>query len=226
MSQPQPQAMDDTADKTRRSRSNTTTSAKERLRPKSRGSTTSLQSVGVGTAFQPSQPMPMDQNAMYPMQAHPGPQMMYGHNAEEAYPHYQPGMAHVQQPPMMERQSGMSQQEIRPMSQHGFQEVQPYLVNYPNGMPQYPVQHQQIHHMRHPSEHYEGSPAPEDSSNENGGARRKKGNATSMANDQELRRLLQQYSGKTLVEVAQEVQKSEGSGGKSEKAKQVFAMLW
>ena len=47
-----------------------------------------------------------------------------------------------------------------------------------------------------------------------------------MANDQELRRLLIQYTGKTLPEVAQEVQKNEGSGGKSEKAKQVFAMLW
>ena len=30
----------------------------------------------------------------------------------------------------------------------------------------------------------------------------------------------------TLKEVAQEVQKNEGAGGKSEKAKQVFAMLW
>jgi regulatory factor X len=168
----------------------------------------------------------MDQNSMYPAQTHPATHMIYGHNPEEAYSHYQHNMAQVQQQPLMERQSGMSQQEIRPMSQHGFHEVQPYPVNYSNGIPQYPVQHQQIHHMRHPSEQYEGSPAPEDSSNETGGARRKKGNATSMANDQELRRLLQQYGGKTLVEVAQEVQKSEGSGGKSEKAKQVFAMLW
>jgi len=29
-----------------------------------------------------------------------------------------------------------------------------------------------------------------------------------------------------LKEVAADVQKSEGAGGKSEKAKQVFAMLW
>lgn len=112
------------------------------------------------------------------------------------------------------------------MSQHGFPDLQPYPTQYPNGMPQYPVQNQHMHHIRHASEQYEGSPAPDDSGNENGAARRKKGNATSLANDQELRRLLQQYSGKTLPEVASEVQKNEGSGGKAEKAKQVFAMLW
>ena len=83
-----------------------------------------------------------------------------------------------------------------------------------------------MHHIRHHSEQFEGSPAPEDSNNENGGAKRRKGAASSMANDQELRRLLQQYQGRTLKEVAAEVQKNEGAGGKSEKAKQVFAMLW
>ena len=83
-----------------------------------------------------------------------------------------------------------------------------------------------MHHMRHHSEQFEGSPAPEDSNTENGGAKRRKGTASSVANDQELRRLLAQYQGKSLKEVAAEVQKNEGAGGKSEKAKQVFAMLW
>ena len=223
MSQSQPQDVDDNPDASRRSRSNTTNSGKERLRPKSRGSTTSLQSVGVGTAFQPSQQMPLDQSSMYHVQPPPQQPIMYGHPSEDAYAHYQHNMAQIRPHPI---QPAMPQQDARPMSQHGFQDVQPYPSQYSNGLSQFPAQHQHIHHIRHASEQYEGSPAPDDSGNENGAARRKKGNATTMANDQELRRLLVQYNGKTLPEVAGEVQKSEGSGGKSEKAKQVFAMLW
>lgn len=86
--------------------------------------------------------------------------------------------------------------------------------------------HHSIQHMRHHSEHYEGSPAPEDSNNENGGAKRRKGAASSIANDAELKRLLEQHGAKSLKEVASEVQGAESNGGKSEKAKQVFAMLW
>src|ERR1700754_1647820 len=171
MAHAQSHGMEDSTDTAHRSRSNTTTSNKERLRPKSRGSTTSLQSVGPGTAFQPSQQMPMDQNAMYQQHPHPGAHVMYGRNSEEAFSHYQHGMAQMHSQPI---QSAPGQREIRPMSQHGFQDVQPYPVQYPNGMPQYPVQHQHIQHMRHASEQYEGSPAPEESGNENSGARRKK----------------------------------------------------
>jgi regulatory factor X len=58
------------------------------------------------------------------------------------------------------------------------------------------------------------------------GARKRKGTTSSIANDKELRRLLDQYDGYTLQEMALEVQKSEGAGGKSEKAKQVLAMIW
>lgn len=223
MAQTQPPQMEDPTEAPRRSRSNTTTSNKERLRPKSRGSTTSLQSVGPGTAFQPSQQMPIDPNAMYQQHPHQTGHVMYAQNPEEAFSQYQHGMAQMHPQPI---QPAPGQREIRPMSQHGFHDVQSYPPQYPNALPPYPVQHQHIQHMRHASEQYEGTPAPDDSGNENPGARRKKGNATSMANDQELRRLLHQYGGKTLPEVAQEVQKNEGSGGKAEKAKQVFAMLW
>lgn len=61
---------------------------------------------------------------------------------------------------------------------------------------------------------------------EAGGPRKKKGTTSSIANDKELRRLLRQYDGFSLQEMAAEVQKHEGAGGKSEKVKQVFAMLW
>lgn len=114
---------------------------------------------------------------------------------------------------------GVPQHDMRPVSQHGFPDSA-YSMPY-NTMPQYQPHMQ---HFRRHSEHYEGSPAPEDSNNEN---KRRKGTASTLANDQELRRLLHQHEGKSLKEVAQEVQKTEGhNGGKAEKAKQVFAMLW
>lgn len=58
------------------------------------------------------------------------------------------------------------------------------------------------------------------------GSRRKRGSSSTLANDNELRKLLRQYEGYSLKQMAQEVQKHEGSGGKAEKYKQVFAMLW
>lgn len=93
----------------------------------------------------------------------------------------------------------------------------------PVGLPQ----HQQIHHVRQASEQFEDSPAPEDSENQdNAGVKRRPKSGSSLANDEELKRLLAQHEYKTLKDVATEVQRNEGAGGKSEKAKQVFAMLW
>lgn len=120
----------------------------------------------------------------------------------------------------------LSQHDMRPVSQHGYANIQAMPMHYPEAITGYGMPTQHMHHMRHPSEQYEGSPAPEDSNNEGGNSKKRRGTASSLANDQELRRLLQQYQGRSLKEVALEVQKNEGSGGKSEKAKQVFAMLW
>lgn len=61
---------------------------------------------------------------------------------------------------------------------------------------------------------------------ENEGVRKKRGATSSIANDNELRRLLRQYDGYSLRQMATEVRKHEGAGGKSEKVKQVFAMIW
>jgi regulatory factor X, other len=213
---------------------------KEKPRPKSRASTSSLQSVGVGTAFQPAQQhQPQDPQQQQPEDlgvpqlnpyflqhgGHPA-SGMYGHGSEDMVMQYQHNMpAHLHQQPL-DPNTGMPQHDIRPMSQQGFQDMQQFSMQYPHGLPPYTVGPQHMQHMRHHSEQFEGSPAPEDSNNENGGAKRRKGAASSMANDQELRRLLLQYQDRTLKEVAAEVQKNEGAGGKSEKAKQVFAMLW
>ena len=213
--------------------SKNSSSHRERSCPKSRASTGSLQSVGVGTAFQPTHPqhpddpsISIEQNAFF-LQHGGHPSGLYGAAPEEMMMQYQHGMPAHMHPQPLDPNTGMPQHEIRPISQQGFQpDLQQYPMPYAHGLPQYPVGPQHMHHMRHHSEQFEGSPAPEDSNNENGGAKRRKGAASSMANDQELRRLLQQYQGKTLKEVAAEVQKNEGAGGKSEKAKQVFAMLW
>lgn len=57
------------------------------------------------------------------------------------------------------------------------------------------------------------------------GIKRKKGAASSQANDKELRRLFRENETRSLDEVAQEVM-SHDKGPKSEKTKQVFGMLW
>lgn len=230
--------MDEAPEQQDPAHTNNATSNKEKHRPKSRASTTSLQSVGVGSAFQPPQQqqtppapppaddstMPLDQNGYY-VQHGPHPAAaMYGPNPDEILMHYHNIGPHLPQQ-SMDPSAAMPQHEMRPMSQQAFHEMQSFPMQYPHGLPPYPVGPQHMHHMRHHSEQFEGSPAPEDSNTENG-AKRRKGTSSSVANDQELRRLLAQYQGKTLKEVAAEVQKNEGSGGKSEKAKQVFAMLW
>lgn len=67
----------------------------------------------------------------------------------------------------------------------------------------------------------------EDNENsEAGGGKKKKGSSSSLANDNELRKLLRQYEGYSLKQMAAEVLKHEGAGGKAEKVKQVFAMIW
>ncbi|PGH29099.1 hypothetical protein GX50_08148 [[Emmonsia] crescens] len=58
------------------------------------------------------------------------------------------------------------------------------------------------------------------------GPRKRRGTTTTIANDNELRRLLREYDGFSLHQMAAEVQKHDGAGGKSEKIKQVFAMIW
>ena len=53
------------------------------------------------------------------------------------------------------------------------------------------------------------------------GSRRKKGSATSQANDNELRKLFQENQGRSLSDLARQV-----SERRSEKDKQIFGMFW
>ncbi|PLB51837.1 DNA damage and replication checkpoint protein Rfx1 [Aspergillus steynii IBT 23096] len=68
--------------------------------------------------------------------------------------------------------------------------------------------------------------ALEENDHSEAGTKKKKGSSSSLANDNELRKLLRQYEGYSLKEMAAEVLKHEGAGGKAEKVKQVFAMIW
>lgn len=65
--------------------------------------------------------------------------------------------------------------------------------------------------------------AQDDTGTEHG--KKKKGSASSAANDAELRRLFNEHRGRPLKEVAGDVLVHE-RGPKSEKTKQIFAMLW
>lgn len=97
------------------------------------------------------------------------------------------------------------------------------------------ISHAQAHHNLPPNHYnlYEGveNQIPdhmlEDADASENGPRRKKGSNVSQANENELRSTLRQYEHFSLKQMSTEVQKQEGSGGKSsEKVKQVFAMLW
>lgn len=55
--------------------------------------------------------------------------------------------------------------------------------------------------------------------------KKKKGSASSIANDMELRRLFRENQGRSLKDVAAQVLANE-RGPKSEKTKQIFALLW
>ena len=61
--------------------------------------------------------------------------------------------------------------------------------------------------------------------NATGDGRKKKGSASSIANDLELRRLFRENQGRSLKDVAAQVLANE-RGPRSEKTKQIFAMLW
>lgn len=205
-----------------RARSDTLTSTKSRPRPKSRGSTTSIQSAGTAVQYQQDQQL----SVLIPTQQ---PQQIYHVSPEEMLARY--GQEQFVQTQQYELDPSLSAQQQQNHTQsHDMQQYSLHQPGYSQGIPQYETAPDHVQHALARAGAFDGadnqSPAPEDSETAESGQRRKKGSATSLANDAELRRLVHQYQGKTLKEVAAEVQQNEGGGGRSEKAKQVFAMLW
>lgn len=99
------------------------------------------------------------------------------------------------------------------------QEMQPHGLPTDTSMSQYPMMYD-TSETQIPDQIMPDVEIPE-----NGPRKRRGGNST-VANDNELRKLLRQYDGYSLQQMAEEVQRHEGTGGKSEKVKQVFAMVW
>ncbi|KAJ6171770.1 hypothetical protein N7470_000837 [Penicillium chermesinum] len=93
-----------------------------------------------------------------------------------------------------------------------------------NGMSSVPVpQYQPMYDSG--MEHHQADQTLDEDASEHGG-KKKRGSSSTLANDNELRKMLRQYEGYSLKQMAAEVMKHEGAGGKAEKVKQVFAMIW
>lgn len=220
MSHTQPRSRPGTADPLR-SRSGTAVSKGPR-RPRSRGSTASIHSSTtqqtqehIGDGFSPF---------MAP-QAGPG-NNMFGSNPEDMIMRFGQQLAHTNTGGSLNTTMHDAHGAVmpRPEDYHGMQNSMSEMVTH--GLPTLSANH--YGHI------YDGSGldasvsdrGADEHDNSEAGSRKKRGSTSTVANDNELRKLLRQYEGYTLQQMAAEVQKHEGGGGKSEKVKQVFAMVW
>ncbi|KAL2814640.1 hypothetical protein BJX63DRAFT_196334 [Aspergillus granulosus] len=213
-----------------RSRSETVVSRNSR-RPRSRGSTASIHS----TTTQQTQDQQLTDgfSQFLPAQASTGPNI-FGTNPEDIIMRFGQQLSH----PV----NGTSLDQNLPEAQH-------HVMGRADDFSNHTMHgHHLSHHSMPPGIHSHGLPGvaiPQyqslyDSGIENHmpdhilddheasetGVKKKKGSSSSLANDNELRKLLRQYEGYTLKQMAAEVLKHEGAGGKAEKVKQVFAMIW
>lgn len=163
-------------------------------------------------------------------------QQLYNNNPEEMLMRYGQQLAQPIQPfnnidPNLHENQG---QHFPPQSHHSFEsrELHDYPMHaqgFPQGMPAHGLPHNIPHDLHTSTFAFDGiendSPVPEDQEQSENG-KKKKGSASSLANDNELRKLLRQYESWNMQQMAEEVQRTEGAGGKSERVKQVFAMIW
>lgn len=213
-----------------RSRSETEISRNSR-RPRSRGSTASIHS----TTTQQTQDQQLNDgfSQFLPAQA-PAGSNVFGNNPEDIIMRFGQQLSH--------QVNGTS---LDPTMQDGHHAVMPRADDFPNhaihghhlshhsipsgipahGLPNVAMpQYQSMYDSgieNHLPEH-----VLDDQDTSEAGMKKKKGSSSSLANDNELRKLLRQYEGYTLKQMAAEVLKHEGAGGKAEKVKQVFAMIW
>lgn len=210
-----------------RSRSETVASRGGR-RPRSRGSTASIHS----TNTQQTQDQHIDGFPQF-LPAHPG-HNVFGNNPEEIIMRFGQQLSHPTNGAALDPTLQDTNHAVIPRADdfpnhamHGHSlshhSLPPELG--PHGLPTVPIsQYQSMYDNgieNHVPEHVQ-----DDHENSETGARKKRGSSSSLANDNELRKLLRQYEGYTLKQMAAEVVKHEGAGGKAEKVKQVFAMIW
>jgi regulatory factor X, other len=113
----------------------------------------------------------------------------------------------------------------RPEDFHGLPNSMPEMVGS-HGLSSIPVSHYGHIYDTSGMDAQMVDRAGDENDNSEAGGRKKRGSSSTVANDNELRKLLRQYEHFSLKQMAAEVQKHEGAGGKSEKVKQVFAMVW
>ncbi|WEW56623.1 hypothetical protein PRK78_002071 [Emydomyces testavorans] len=214
-----------------RSRSNTAASKFSRP-PRSRGSTTSIQSCS--TQYMPEQPVP-DGYEPYIRSQFESSQPIYHGNPEEMIMRFGDQLANSGAGALLDPALQENHNSVKPRMDVHYQSHEIHAQNAAvHGLPPELAQPGitgEMHSAHYPNL-FEGveNQIPdhilEDHEVSEQGPRKKRGTSSSIANDNELRRLLRQYDGYTLGQMATEVQKHEGAGGKSEKVKQVFAMIW
>lgn len=197
-----------------RSRSNTSSSTKANGRPKSRASTTSAQSAT--TQVNQDQNTPTESfayNAQHHHHAHPfqpDPEEMIRQSAHQLTNPHHPHHGFMLDPALRDPNQG----NLPYPSEHAYA-----MQQMPPGVSTIPYQ---------PYDSIDQSVndnMTEEQASDGAVSKRKKGSATTIANDIELRRLFREYEGKSLEDMAKEVLTHE-RGAKSEKSKQIFAMLW
>ncbi|KKA21928.1 DNA damage and replication checkpoint protein Rfx1 [Rasamsonia emersonii CBS 393.64] len=212
-----------------RSRSNTAVSKGGR-RPRSRGSTASIhssttqqtQDQHIGEGFSP----------FMTSQAGPG-HHVFNTNPEEMIMRFGQQLAHPTSGGSLDPTLHETHGNVMPRAEdfqghslpnHGLPHTSLAPEMVPHGLQGMPVPQYPSMYDNSIPEHIPERVVDENENSE-AGARKKRGSTSTVANDNELRKLLRQYEGYTLKQMAAEVQKHEGAGGKSEKVKQVFAML-
>ncbi|OQD80704.1 hypothetical protein PENANT_c033G02566 [Penicillium antarcticum] len=216
-----PQSRPGTADPMR---ARSETASRAGRRPRSRGSTASIHS----STTQQTQDQHLDGFPQFMPSQVPG-QHMFGGNPEDMLMRFGHQFSHHSNSPSLDQ--SMHDHTAMPradefqnhaMHDHtlAHQPIQPPMPHAIHAIPQYqPVYDSGVEN--HLPDHI-----TEDQDMSEQGAKKKKGASSTLANDMELRKLLRQYEGWTLKQMAAEVMKHEGGGGKAEKVKQVFAMIW
>ena len=198
-----------------RQRSNTSTSATSSHETKSRSSTTSIQPAG-------TQPIQHYQQRFEVPNQIPSQHQPYTPHAQ-----YTPEEVITQNHQQFSNpQNGY---DIDPSLQNNLDHRRSMSIDTSHGASMAaarpPMVHQQSFDAtgQPPFQHINDDQAQDDTGTEQG--KKKRGSASSAANDAELRRLFSEHRGRPLKEVAGDVLVHE-RGPKSEKTKQIFAMLW
>lgn len=198
-------------------------------RPRSRGSTASIHS----TTTQQTQDQHLDGFPQFMPSQVGGGQHVFGSNPEDMLMRFGHQLSHQTNGASLEQtvrdaHAMASRPDDFPahamhahaLSHHSLPPDMPHGAISAVAIPQYQAMYDsgiENHLPDHTMDDQEASEA---------GGKKKRGSSSTLANDNELRKLLRQYEGYTLKQMAAEVMKHEGAGGKAEKVKQVFAMIW